>query len=87
VVIAVQRQGRQLARKIGDIVLRPGDTLLLETGPRFAERYRNSSDFHVVNALEGAAAWACLKRLAAQGWVGAEERVVLFNTGSGLKYL
>jgi threonine synthase len=38
-------------------------------------------------APEGAAAWACLKRLAAQGWVGAEERVVLFNTGSGLKYL
>jgi threonine synthase len=38
-------------------------------------------------APEGAAAWACLKRLAALGWVGAEERVVLFNTGSGLKYL
>jgi threonine synthase len=38
-------------------------------------------------APEGAATWAGLKRLAAQGWVAEEERVVLFNTGSGLKYL
>jgi len=38
-------------------------------------------------APEGAASWAGLKRLAAQGWVGTEERVVLFNTGSGLKYI
>ncbi|MFH1185879.1 MAG: threonine synthase [Chloroflexota bacterium] len=38
-------------------------------------------------APEGAATWAGLKRLAAQGWVHEEDRVVLFNTGSGLKYL
>lgn len=38
-------------------------------------------------APEGAATWAALKDLAAQGWIKAEESVVLFNTGSGLKYL
>jgi threonine synthase len=38
-------------------------------------------------APEGAATWAALKHLVEQGWVGPEERVVLFNTGSGLKYL
>jgi threonine synthase len=38
-------------------------------------------------APEGAAAWAGLKRLAAVGWVQAAERILLFNTGSGLKYL
>jgi len=38
-------------------------------------------------APEGAATWACLRRLAADGWVKPEERVVLFNTGTGLKYL
>ena len=38
-------------------------------------------------APEGAATLAGLARLAQQGWVRPDERVVLFNTGSGLKYL
>ncbi|MBM3224060.1 MAG: threonine synthase [Candidatus Tectomicrobia bacterium] len=36
---------------------------------------------------EGGAALAGLRRLIAEGWIDPEERVVLFNTGSGLKYL
>ena len=35
---------------------------------------------------EGAATLAALRRLLAGGVVGAEERIVLFNTGTGLKY-
>jgi threonine synthase len=35
---------------------------------------------------EGAATVAALQVLRQQGWVQADERVVLFNTGSGLKY-
>ncbi len=35
---------------------------------------------------EGAATVAALQSLCRQGWVQAHERVVLFNTGSGLKY-
>ncbi len=38
-------------------------------------------------APEGAATLAGLARLVQQGWVRPDERVVLFNTGSGLKYL
>ena len=38
-------------------------------------------------APEGAACWAAVKRLVAEGWIGADERVVFFNTGSGLKYI
>ena len=38
-------------------------------------------------APEGAATLAALKELVAQNWVHPEERIVLFNTGSGLKYL
>jgi len=38
-------------------------------------------------APEGAATLAALKELLQQGWVQPEERIVLFNTGSGLKYL
>lgn len=38
-------------------------------------------------APEGAATLAALKELVAQKWVHPDERIVLFNTGSGLKYL
>jgi threonine synthase len=35
---------------------------------------------------EGGAVVAGLRKLVESGWVGADERVVLFNTGTGLKY-
>ncbi len=38
-------------------------------------------------APEGAATFAALKILIQQKWIDPEERIVLFNTGSGLKYL
>ncbi len=38
-------------------------------------------------APEGAATLAALESLVQRKWIGADERVVLFNTGSGLKYL
>ncbi len=38
-------------------------------------------------APEGAATLAGLEMLVAQGWVKPDERIVLFNTGLGLKYL
>jgi threonine synthase len=38
-------------------------------------------------APEGAATLAALIRLVEQGWVEPHERIVLFNTGTGLKYL
>ena len=38
-------------------------------------------------APEGAATYAALKKLVEQKWIQPEERIVLFNTGSGLKYL
>ena len=52
VVIAVARNGERLNRKIGDITLRPGDTLLLETRANFADYQRNSRDFFLVSRLE-----------------------------------
>jgi threonine synthase len=35
---------------------------------------------------ESGAAWAALGILRGQGWIGADERVLVFNTGTGLKY-
>jgi di/tricarboxylate transporter len=52
VVIAVARSGRRINRKIGDIVLRPGDTLLLEALPSFGVQQRNRRDFYLVSTVE-----------------------------------
>ncbi|MDX9741451.1 MAG: SLC13 family permease [Gammaproteobacteria bacterium] len=54
-VIAVSRSGEQVKGKIGDIVLRPGDTLLLEAHPSFVVQQRTSRDFYLVSELEESA--------------------------------
>ena len=38
-------------------------------------------------APEGAATLAGLEKLMDQGWIDPDEKIVLFNTGTGLKYL
>jgi threonine synthase len=38
-------------------------------------------------APEGAATLAALPHLYGRGWIRPDEKVVLLNTGSGLKYL
>jgi len=52
VVIAVARSGERINQKIGDIVLRPGDTLLLEAPKAFLEQHRHSRDFFLVSQVE-----------------------------------
>lgn len=52
VVIAVARNGERIRKKIGDIILKPGDTLLLEAHPNFAEQQRNNRDFYLVSRIE-----------------------------------
>lgn len=54
VVIAVARNGERIKQKIGDIVLRAGDTLLLEATAAFADQHRNSRDFFLVSRLDQA---------------------------------
>jgi len=53
-IIAVHRNGEQVKAKVGDIKLRPGDTLLLDTHRGFVDGYRNSDDFYLVSAVQGA---------------------------------
>ena len=52
VVLAVARDGARIQRKIGDIVLQPGDTLLLEARPSFVTQQRHSRDFFLVSQIE-----------------------------------
>ena len=54
-IISISRDGARVPGKLGDVVFRPGDTLLIETGPVFAERHRYSRDFLLVSPLEDSA--------------------------------
>ncbi|RFA35293.1 SLC13 family permease [Virgibacillus dokdonensis] len=47
-VIAVHRNNEQLQSKIGDILLKPGDHLLLLAGADFIDKYQQSEDFYVM---------------------------------------
>ncbi len=51
-IVGVARNGQRLKEKIGDIVLRAGDTLLLVTRPSFVDQQHNSRDFFLVSLLE-----------------------------------
>ncbi|MEJ2719331.1 MAG: SLC13 family permease, partial [Deltaproteobacteria bacterium] len=55
VVIAVARHGERLKQNIGDVIIRPGDTLLLEAQPSFLEQQRHSFDFFLISPIEGGA--------------------------------
>lgn len=50
-VMAVHRGGSRIRGRIGDIVLRPGDTLLLQTGPHFAQAHYNNPAFYLVSSV------------------------------------
>lgn len=85
-VIAVHRGGQHLGnQKIGDIVLQPGDTLLLETHPRFVEAQRNSRDFFLVSTVEGSRpirydrAWVAMLILLAMVLLVAIFKIDLVN--------
>ncbi len=52
VIIAVARNGERVQGKVGDIVVLPGDTLLLEARRSFVEQHQNDRDFFLVSQLE-----------------------------------
>ncbi|GAB4297538.1 MAG: SLC13 family permease [Ignavibacteriaceae bacterium] len=52
VVIGVAREGKRVNQKIGDIVLKPADTLLIEAHQSFIKQFGNSRDFLVVRRIE-----------------------------------
>jgi threonine synthase len=52
----------------------------------FAQKEMAASE-GIFAAPEGAATLAALRQLLTQDWIQSEEKVVLFNTGSGLKYV
>ncbi|MEM7468637.1 MAG: SLC13 family permease, partial [Pseudomonadota bacterium] len=51
-VIAVARNGERLNRKIGEIRLKAGDTLLIEARRNFVEQQRNRRDFYLISKID-----------------------------------
>lgn len=58
-VVAVHRNGARVTNKVGDIVLEPGDTLLLQTTSHFVRAHRNNADFYLVSSVDE---WRPLRR-------------------------
>jgi di/tricarboxylate transporter len=50
-VIAVHRNGEKISGKIGEIVLKPGDVLLLFTGEDFFNRTVHTRDFYFISKV------------------------------------
>lgn len=48
-VIGIHRNGERVGGKIGEIEIRVGDTLLMQTAPGFMRAHRNSPDFYLVS--------------------------------------
>lgn len=52
VIIAIHRNGSRIEKKIGDVVLCPGDTLLLLADKNFYRNWYHSSDFYLISSTE-----------------------------------
>jgi di/tricarboxylate transporter len=83
-VVAVHRGGARLSGRIGDIVLRSGDTLLLQTGAHFAEANRNNPDFYLVSPIEEARPVRHERALVSVGLLGLLILLLVFGERLGI---
>lgn len=85
--------GLRVPRAIGDFIMldilrKSGGTAISVTDDELLAAVKEiGSAEGIFAAPEGAACLPALKKLLARGKVDRDEKVVLFNTGSGLKYL
>jgi di/tricarboxylate transporter len=78
-VVAVHRGGKRVEKKIGDISLQSGDTLLLQVGPHFLRAHRHDPAFLLVSEMDD---WRPLRRERA--WVALAlfaALIVFMSTG------
>lgn len=66
-VIAIHRNNQRIKSRVGDIVLKTGDTLLLLANDEFIDKHKYSSDFYVVTSV---APPENLNRDMRKGWMG-----------------
>ncbi len=89
---AAGASGLRVPRAIGDFIMldmlrRTGGTAVtVSDSDLMADACALSAATGICAAPEGGACLAALRRLRAGGWVQPNETVILFNTGTGLKY-
>jgi threonine synthase len=71
----------QAVRQSGGTAIAVSDDDMMRAGVKLA------TEEGMFIAPEGAACMAALEKLVASGFLKANERIVIYNTGSGLKYL
>ena len=64
-----------------------GTALAIEDAAMVEAMYEIATEEGIIACPEGAATLVGLKQLVQQGFLGADETIVLLNTGSGYKYL
>lgn len=78
-VLAVSRNGERIKKRVGDIILRSGDTLLIEAHSNFLEQFKNSTDFYLISSIASASspnyrkssiAWTILGLMVATAALG-----------------
>ena len=84
--------GLRVPAAVGDFLMiralkASGGTAVTVTDAELLEGVRELARWQGVYACpEGGAVWKAAQKLVAAGWLKRDETVVLFNTGSGLKY-
>ena len=90
---ATMASGLRVPKPFADVeilsaIRRTGGTVVAATDEEMLAAGRELAAVEgIFAAPEGTATVVAARKLAAQSWLCAEERVVLFNTGSGYKYL
>ena len=93
VVIALARGATRVPGKLGDAVLKSGDTLLLEVDDRFMKRHWQSADFHLVSPVSNSAtprherAWIALLILFGMIALATSERLSMLTAALGAALL
>jgi di/tricarboxylate transporter len=92
-VIAVAREGQRITGGLGEVKLRPADTLLMEARPVWVERHRYSPDFLLVSTVEGSEmprydraieAWLILAGIVITATFGIFDMLTAALLGAGL---
>jgi len=84
--------GLRVPKPLGDYIIlkvlrESGGTAVAVTDEEMVQAQREMAEAQgILAAPEGAATWAGLKKLKVQGWVTGRERILLYNTGSGVLY-
>src|SRR5579872_1541863 len=89
---ATVASGLRVPAAVGDFMMlravrESGGTAITVTDAELLEGVKEFSRHQGIYACpEGGAVWKAAEKLLAAGWLKADEEIVLFNTGSGLKY-